>query len=578
MTANDGLQLLLFLALALAPAGVLGRHLARVLRGRTPAWLSWLSPCERWCYRLAGVVHGADGAPAPMRWSRYLVAVLSFGAVGIVTVFALQTLQHLLPGNPMALGPVRADLAWNTAVSFVTNTNWQAYGGETTLSYLTQMVGLGTQNFVSAATGIAVMAAVARGCARNECGELGNFWQDLVRVTLYVLLPLALVLTLLLVGEGVVQTLAAYAPATTLAGEPQLLPLGPAASQIAIKQLGTNGGGFFSVNSAHPFENPTPWSNLLQMAAILQLPAACCVAFGELVRDRRQGLSLLAAMTVALVVALLVALPSECAGNAAFAAVDVDQAAGSGQGGGNMEGKEARFGAAVSATWAVATTAASNGSVDAMHDSLLPTTGGVAMVLMQLGEVVFGGVGSGLYGMLFFVLIAVFLAGLMIGRTPDYLGKKLEPREMKLAMLGVLTPTLCVLGGTALAVGCAAGRAAVQDPGPHGFSEVLYALSSAANNNGSAFAGLAVDTPFWNHLLAVCMLLGRYVPIAAALAIAGSLAGKGRRPAGNGSLATHGPTFVLLLLAVVLLVGALTFLPALALGPIAEQLAMPVVR
>ena len=571
MTANAWLQLAVFLALVLLPAGPLGRYLGRVLRGRGPGWLGWLAPAERLLYRLAGVPLD-DGVPREMTWKQYLSAVLLFGVVSIVAVFALLRWQHLLPGNPMQLPGVRPGLAWNTAISFATNTNWQSYGGETTLSWLSQMLGLGTQNFVSAATGIAVMAALARGFLRRETKTVGNFWQDLVRTTLYVLLPLAIVGTIVLIAQGVVQTFAAYTVVSTLEGGTQLLPLGPAASQVAIKQLGTNGGGFFNVNSAHPFENPTALSNLLQMVALLLLPAACCLGFGEMVRDRRQGRALLAAMTVMLLAALFVTLPAEAAGNPWLADLGVDQAASAMQGGGNMEGKEARFGAPLSATWAVATTAASNGSVNAMHDSFTPIGGLVPMWLMQLGEVVFGGVGSGLYGLLMFAIVAVFVAGLMIGRTPDYLGKKIEPFEMKMAMLAVLVPSVCVLLGTAIAIGSAAGRAGIQDPGAHGFSEVLYAFSSAANNNGSAFAGLTADAPFYDVALGLCMLAGRYVPIAAALAIAGAVAQKRRMSIGPGTLPTWTPTFVTFLIAVVLLVGALTFLPALALGPLAEHL------
>jgi K+-transporting ATPase ATPase A chain len=571
------LQLGLFLIGALVPAFPLGRHLGRVWRGKPARWLGWLTPLERAAYRWCGVRCGADGEPAPMGWRTYLGAVVAFGVVSFVAVFALQLLQHRLPGNPMGLPAVRTDLAFNTAVSFVTNTNWQAYGGETTMSYTTQMLGLGTQNFVSAAVGMAVLAALARGMVRREGADLGNFWQDLVRTVLYVLLPASLVLAALLVAEGVVQSFAPYTRIETAAGE-QILPLGPAASQVAIKQLGTNGGGFFNANSAHPLENPTALSNLLQSIAILLVPAACCIAFGELVRDRRQGHALLATMTVMLLAALAIAIPAEVACNPVLSAAGVDQVPSDLQGGGNLEGKEVRFGAAASATWAVATTAASNGSVNAMHDSFTPIGGMVPMVLMQLGEVVFGGAGSGLYGLLLFAVVAVFVAGLLVGRTPDWLGKKIEPHEMKLALLGLLAPTVCVLIGTAVAVGTDAGRAGIQDPGAHGFAEVLYALSSAANNNGSAFAGLSADTPFYNLILGVCMLVGRFVPIVAVLALAGSLAGKRRMATGPGTLPTWTPTFVVFLIAVVLLVGALTFLPALALGPLAEHFALPEAR
>jgi K+-transporting ATPase ATPase A chain len=472
-------------------------------------------------------------------------------------------------------------LAFNTAASFVTNTNWQSYSGETTLSYLTQMFGLTVQNFLSAATGMAVLAALARGFARHSARTIGNFWADLTRGTLYILLPLALLLALLLVSQGVVQTLHAAQAATLLqptsdaSGHQvvqQVLALGPAASQVAIKQLGTNGGGFFNVNSAHPFENPTPLSNFLEVLAILMIPAALCYTFGRMVGNTRQGWAILAAMMVIFVLLLGAASWAEQQGNPALARLGVDQAANPLQPGGNMEGKEARFGIADSALWATATTAASSGSVNTMHDSLTPLGGMVAMGLMQLGEVVFGGVGSGLYGMLAFVIVAVFVAGLMVGRTPEYLGKKIETYEMKMAALIILIPPILVLTGTALAVAMPAGRAAIFNPGPHGFSEVLYAFSSAGNNNGSAFAGLNASTPFYNVALGIVMLLARYWLIIPVMAMAGSLVAKKRVPVSAGTLPTDRPLFVGWLIGVVVIVGALSFLPALALGPLVEQL------
>ncbi len=477
------------------------------------------------------------------------------------------------------LRAVPPDLAFNTAVSFVTNTNWQSYAGETTVSYLAQMMGLAVQNFLSAATGMAVLVALVRGLQRRGAETIGNFWHDMLRSVLYILLPLALVLALLLVSQGVVQTLrpAVTVPllqeTTDAAGKAvteQIVPLGPAASQVAIKQIGTNGGGFFNVNSAHPLENPTPLANLLELLAILLLPAGFCFTFGKMIGDARQGRAVLAAMLIIFVPALLLGLGSEQAGNPSLAALGADQAAGALQPGGNMEGKEARFGIVNSVLWSVATTAASNGSVNAMHDSFTPLGGLAPLWLIQLGEVVFGGVGSGLYGMLVFAVITVFVAGLMVGRTPEYLGKKIEAFEMKMAALVVLIPAAVVLAGTALAVVMQAGVAGIANPGPHGFTEVLYAFSSAANNNGSAFAGLGANSVFYNVSLGLAMLVGRFWLIIPVLAMAGSLARKNAIPAGAGTLPTHTALFVVLLAAVVLLVGALTFLPALALGPIAE--------
>lgn len=524
--------------------------------------------------RFEGVVFralslGVNGAaPESMTWKRYALSVLAFNAVGVVFLYGLLRLQHLLPLNPDGLGPVSPEVAFNTAISFVSNTNWQAYGGETTMSYLSQMLGLTVQNFVSAGTGIAVLAALIRGLMRKEENGLGNFWVDLFRATTYLLLPLSLVLALLLVSQGVVQTLGGALTVPFLDGGETHVALGPAAAQIAIKQLGTNGGGFFNVNSAHPFENPTPISNFLELLAILLLPAALCFTFGELVKDRRQGWAIFAAMLVLFVPLTALTVSSEVGGNPLVDALGVDQSMG------NLEGKEVRFGAVESALWATATTAASNGSVNAMHDSFTPLGGLGPMWLMQLGEIVFGGVGSGLYGMLMYALLAVFIAGLMVGRTPEYLGKKIESFEMKMACLVILLPSAAVLAGTALAVSTDAGTATLGNPGIHGFSEILYAFSSGANNNGSAFGGLTVSGPFYATAIGVAMWIGRYFVIVPVLAVAGSLGRKKKIPPSKGTLPTHTPLFVGLLASTVVLVGALTFVPALALGPIAEHLGM----
>jgi K+-transporting ATPase ATPase A chain len=560
--------------------------MARVYEGKPCGLdraLGWL---ERLIYRLAGVEPKHE-----MSWCGYAVATLLFNGIGLLALYGLLRLQHLLPLNPQGFAANTADSAFNTAVSFATNTNWQGYGGETTMSYLSQMLGLGVQNFVSAASGMAVLVALIRGITRRSAETIGNFWVDLVRTTLYILLPLSLVLALALVSQGVVQNFKAYEsvsllqPATGADGRPvteQTLPMGPAASQIAIKQLGTNGGGFFNVNSAHPFENPTPLSNFLEMLAILLISAALCYTFGVMVGDTRQGWVLLAAMLMIFVPITIGAIAAEQAGVPALAAMGVDQEASAGHSGGNLEGKEVRYGIANSAIWASATTAASNGSVNSMHDSYTPLGGLVPMWLMQLGEVVFGGVGSGLYGFLMFVIVAVFVAGLMVGRTPEYLGKKIEAYEMKMASLVILIPPLVVLVGTAIAVvgpglDYAAGeeiKGNLNNPGAHGFSEVLYAFSSAGNNNGSAFAGLTANEPFYNTALGIAMLIARYWLMVPTLAIAGSLARKKFTPPGPGTLPTHTPLFVVLVVGSVLLVGALTFVPALALGPIVEHLQM----
>jgi K+-transporting ATPase ATPase A chain len=598
MTSNILIQLGLYLVVLLALAKPLGEFFARALKGER----TFLHPVLGWLERLTYKASGVD-PQREMRWTEYAVAALLFNFAGLLVLYALQRLQGFLPLNPADLGAVSPDSSWNTAVSFTTNTNWQGYGGESTMSYFTQMLGLTVQNFVSAATGIAVLAALVRAFARKQMATIGNFWADLTRSTLYILLPLSFILALALVSQGVVQTFGPNAKAQTVEkidyeeakngpdgkpltgsdGKPvmekkstqeQTLALGPAASQIAVKQLGTNGGGFFNVNSAHPFENATPLSNFLEMLAILLISGALCITFGRMVGDVRQGWAILAAMTIVFVGLLAIAVASEQVGNPIFAQAGADTQASPLSSGGNMEGKEVRHGIATSALWATATTVASNGSVNSMHDSYTPLGGLVPMWSMQLGEVIFGGVGSGLYGMLMFALIAVFVAGLMIGRTPEYLGKKIEAFEVKMASVAILLPPLVVLVGTAIAVLVEPGKAGTANPGAHGFSEILYAFSSAGNNNGSAFAGLSANTPFYNTALGLAMLLARYWLLIPALAIAGSLAAKKTVPAGPGTLPTHGPLFVVLLIGVVLIVSALTFVPALALGPIVEHLQM----
>jgi len=579
MTTNGLLQIGFYFLVLLALAKPLGVFMARVYEGQ-PLWGldRVLGPAERLLYRLTGVRPEEE-----MDWKVYALCLLLFSVVSVVFLYALQRLQGMLPWNPQALAAVTPDSSWNTAVSFVSNTNWQGYGGETTMSYLTQMLGLTVQNFVSAAAGMAVLAAFIRGLARRKASTIGNFWVDLTRTTLYILLPLSLVFALFLVSQGVVQTFSSYKTvpfleATTDAdGKPvteQVLALGPAASQIAIKQLGTNGGGFFNVNSAHPFENGTPLSNFFQVLAILLLPAALCVTFGRMVGDPRQGRAVLAAMTLTLLPLLALAYGAEQSGNPAFDRLGADSQASDLQPGGNMEGKEARYGIANSALWAATTTAASNGSVNSMHDSFTPLGGLVPLALMQFSETIFGGVGCGLYGMLIFVIVAVFIAGLMVGRTPEYLGKKIESYEMKMASLVVLIMPLVVLLFTAVAVVTDAGTKTIFNPGAHGFSEVLYAFTSQGNNNGSAFAGLGANNPFYNTTGGLAMLFARFWLAIPVLAIAGSLAKKKLVPAGPGTLPTHTPLFVVLLIGTVVLVGVLTFLPALALGPIVEHLQM----
>lgn len=598
MTTNAILQVLLLFIVLLALVKPLGWYMARVYEGKPCGLDRVLGPIEGALYRLCGVRPTDE-----MDWKRYGAAMLFFNAAGLFFLYGLQRLQSLLPLNPADLGAVAPDLAFNTAVSFVTNTNWQAYGGETTLSYMTQMLGMTVQNFVSAATGMSVLVALIRGLSRSKSTTIGNFWSDLVRSTLYILLPLALPLSILLVSQGVVQTFNSYQTATLLQpsdydkpvsdangqavideqGKPktepataieQILAVGPAASQIAIKQIGTNGGGFFNVNSSHPFENATPFSNFLEVLAILLIPAALCYTFGKMVGDTRQGWVILAAMTVLLLCFVPLGLWAEQSGNPLLAGASVDLQPHADQAGGNMEGKELRFGITQSVLWSAVTTAASNGSVNSMHDSYTPLGGLVPLFLMQFGEVVFGGVGSGLYGMIVFAIIAVFVSGLMVGRTPEYLGKKIEPYEMKMAALLILIMPIVVLGFTALAVSTETGRSSILNPGPHGFSEVLYAYTSQGNNNGSAFAGLNANTPFYNLTGGIAMLISRFWLAIPTLALAGALARKKVGPTGPGTLPTHTPLFVVLLIGVVVMVGALTFLPALALGPIVEQLMM----
>jgi K+-transporting ATPase ATPase A chain len=572
MTTNGLLQITFYFAVLLALVQPLGAWMARVYEGKSLFGLDRiLGPVERLIYRLCGVRPEEE-----MDWKGYAFALLLFSVVSLLVLYLQQRVQQWLPLNPQKLGGVTPDSSFNTAASFTTNTNWQGYGGESTMSYLTQMAGLTVHNFGSAAAGMAVLVAFIRGLARRSARTIGNFWVDLVRTHLYILLPLALVLALLLVSQGMVQTFASYqtVPLVEKPAAGQILALGPVASQIAIKQLGTNGGGFFNVNSAHPFENPTPLSNFLEMLSILLIPAALCHTFGRMVGDTRQGWAVLAAMTITLLPLLLLCYGAEQRGNPAFDRLGIDQQASALQPGGNMEGKEARHGIANSALWAAATTAASNGSVNSMHDSYTPLGGLVPLFLMQFSETIFGGVGSGLYGMLIFVLVAVFIAGLMVGRTPEYLGKKIESYEIKMASLVVLIMPLIVLLFTAIAVVVPPGLKGLANPGAHGFSEVLYAFTSMGNNNGSAFAGLSANTPFYNTTGGIAMLFSRFWLAIPTLAIAGSLAKKRLVPAGPGTLPTHTPLFVVLLIGVIVLVGALTFFPALALGPIVEHLQM----
>jgi K+-transporting ATPase ATPase A chain len=585
-----------FLLIVLACVKPLGLYMARVFEGESIWPLRVGARFEQWLYRLCGVDPGVE-----MTWKRYATTLLLFNLLGALAVYGLQRLQGWLPLNPQHFPSVSPDSAFNTAVSFVTNTNWQGYSGESSMSYLTQMAGLAVQNFLSAATGIVVAIGLVRGLARHSSATIGNLWVDLTRSVLYILLPLSALLAIVLVSQGVIQNFTPYRDITTLetltyqqprtdpAGNPlkdslgnpiqetltaqvQTLPMGPIASQEAIKELGTNGGGFLNANSAHPYENPTALSNLFEMLAILLIPAGLTYTFGRMVGDTRQGWAVLAAMTLLFLTLLWITAYSEQQGNPVIGRLGVDQTASAMQAGGNMEGKETRFGIAASALFATITTATSCGAVNSMHDSFTPLGGFVPLFQMQLGEVVFGGVGTGLYSMLIFAIIGVFIAGLMIGRTPEYLGKKIEAFEMKVSSIAILIMPFIVLTGTAIAVSAAAGKTAVANPGPHGFSEILYAFSSAGNNNGSAFAGLSANTPFYNSALGIAMWLGRFWPIVAVLAVAGSLAGKKRIPVTAGTMPTHGATFVVLLIGTVLLVGALTFVPALALGPVVEHL------
>ncbi|EKT4474230.1 potassium-transporting ATPase subunit KdpA [Pseudomonas putida] len=562
MHSYDFALLLAFFAIVLLPAPWLGRFFFKVMEGQR-TWLTpVLGPVEQGCYRLAGV-----NANQEQDWRQYALALLAFNLVGFLLLFSVLLLQGYLPLNPQHLPGQEWSLAFNTAVSFVTNTNWQAYSGEASVSYLSQMLGLTVQNFVSPATGLAVLVALCRGIARRSATTLGNFWVDMTRATLYGLLPLCVLLALLLVWQGVPQTFADYAHALTLQGGDQTIPLGPAASQIAIKQLGTNGGGFFGVNSSHPFENPTAWSNLFEVASIILIPVALVFTFGHYVKDLRQSRAILACMLALFLIGGSTALWSEHQPNPALESTQVQQTA-------PLEGKESRFGTTGSVLWAVTTTAASNGSVNAMHDSLNPLTGMVAMVNMMVGEVIFGGVGAGLYGMLLFVLIAVFLAGLMIGRTPEYLGKKLQAREVQLLVATLLVMPVGVLVLGAIAASLPGPAGAVTNPGAHGFSQLLYAYTSGSANNGSAFAGFGANTVYHNLMIGLAMLIGRFGYILPILALAGSLAAKKSAPLGQNSFPTHGPLFTGLLLVTILLVGGLTFLPSLALGPIAEHLSL----
>jgi K+-transporting ATPase ATPase A chain len=561
MTGRDYLQLTVFFVALLISAPFLGRFMARVFQGER----TWLSPVvgrvERFSYRLSGV-----NASAEMNWKQYAFALLIFNLIGFFVVFALQLWQSQLPLNPQKMPDVPLLLALNTAMSFMTNTNWQAYSGESTLGYLVQLLGLNVQNFVSAATGFAALLALVRGLVSKGAESLGNFWVDLTRATLYVLLPLSLVFALLFASQGVVQSFDSYSEVKTLEGPTQQIPLGPAASQIAIKQFGTNGGGFFGVNSAHPFENPTPLSNFLQLLAILLLPVACVTMFGNMIGAKKHGYAILTAMFVIFAAGLVTMLIFEHRGNAIFGGLT------------NLEGKELRFGVTNSVLWGAATSAASNGSVNAMHDSFQALPGMIAMFNIMLGEVVFGGVGAGLYGMLTHVIITVFLAGLMVGRTPEYLGKKIEAREVKWAMLAIVMPSACILIGAALAAILPSALASLNNKGPHGLSEIFYAFASAAGNNGSAFAGLNANTDFYNIALAICMAVGRFAVIIPVLAIGGSMAAKKIVPESPGTFRTDSTVFIVLLVGEIVIVGGLTFFPALTLGPIMEHFLVPAAK
>jgi K+-transporting ATPase ATPase A chain len=563
MTVLGWVQIALFCLIVVALARPLGGYMARLFAGERTLLSPVLGPFERGLYRLAGVDPREE-----QHWVGYGLAMLMFNAFGFLLLYALQRLQHLLPLNPQGFGPVAPDLAFNTGVSFVTNTNWQSYGGESTLGYLVQMAGLTVQNFVSAATGIALALALIRGFTRAGAAAIGNFWADLVRATLHLLLPISVLVALFLVWQGVPQNLGSYVAATTLEGAQQTIAQGPVASQEAIKMLGTNGGGFFNANSAHPYENPTALTNLLEMVLIFLIGAALTNVFGRMAGNERQGWAILAAMGVLFLIGVGVCYWAEAQGNPALTALGVDPL------GGNMEGKEVRFGIAASALFAVITTAASCGAVNAMHDSFTALGGMIPLINMELGEIIVGGVGAGLYGMLLFVIVAMFVAGLMVGRTPEYAGKKLEAKEVKLTMLAILCLPFSILGFTALAIVVEPGLAGIQDKGPHGFSEVLYAFTSGTANNGSAFAGLTANSLFYNTTLGIAMLVGRFAMIVPMLGVAGSLAAKKRLPASLGTFPTDSALFVGLLVGVILIVGGLTFFPALALGPVTEHLAL----
>ncbi|MBV9861862.1 MAG: potassium-transporting ATPase subunit KdpA [Alphaproteobacteria bacterium] len=568
-TINGWVQIAIFCAIVIGVTKPLGGYMWRVFDGRRTLLSPVLGPLERGLYRICGVHQDEE-----QHWLTYGLAMLCFSAAGFVFLYALQRLQALLPYNPQHLDPVAADLAFNTSISFVTNTNWQSYTPESTMSYFVQMAGLTVHNFVSAATGIALAIALVRGFARRSARTIGNFWVDLTRCTLYLLLPVSVLVGLVFVWQGMPQNLGAYVELTTVEGAKQVIAQGPVASQEVIKMFGTNGGGFFNANSAHPYENPTALTNLIQMVLIFAIGAALTNVFGRMVGDQRQGWAIFAVMGVLFLVGVCTLYPIEAGGNPAFAAMHVDSAPSESQAGGNMEGKEVRFGIASSALFTTVTTDASCGAVNTMHDSLLPLAGMVPMVNIMLGEIIFGGVGSGLYGMLLFAIVAVFVAGLMVGRTPEYVGKKIEAKEVKMAMLAILILPLSMLGFTALAVVLPAGTAALANAGPHGFSEALYAYVSATGNNGSAFAGLSANTPFWNDTLGIAMLVGRFLFIVPMLAVAGSLAAKKIVPASAGTFPTHGGLFVGLVVGVILIIGGLTFFPAVALGPIVEHLAM----
>jgi potassium-transporting ATPase potassium-binding subunit len=562
MMTMDIVQMVLILAVTFGLAWPLGHYIARIFRGEH-TWMDPLGrPMERLLYKIAGIDPDQE-----MDWKHYAFALLSINGLGIIVLFILQRVQGILPLNPQHFGSVPGALAFNTAVSFVTNTNWQAYSGESTLSYLTQALGLTVQNFLSAATGIAVVIALIRGITRKTCRSIGNFWADLTRSVIWVLLPLSLVLAVVLTSQGVIQNFHHYTIAQTLEGKVQTLPMGPVASQEAIKEIGTNGGGFFNANSAHPFENPSPFTNLLEIIALLLIPVALTFTFGHMVGDRRQGHVILGAMLLLFLVGLGVAYYSEAAGNPQIAALGVS-------GPTAMEGKEVRFGIAGSVLFATATSATSCGAVNTMHDSLTPLGGFIPMFQIMLGEVVFGGAGAGLYSILIFVILAVFIVGLMVGRTPEYLGKKLESAEIKMAVLGIVIPSALILIGSAVAAVTHPGLASVTNPGPHGLSQILYAFASAAGNNGSAFAGLNANTLFYNLLLALAMFIGRFGVIIPVLAIAGAMAGKKIIPVGPGTFQTRGVLFIGVLIGTLLIIGALTFFPALALGPIIEHLLM----